>query len=148
MKKKINWDVAIVLSLMIFIIFIVYIAFFYSNVTSQLISDRYYEDEIKYQETIEEKKNFLKLYKNIQIFSTPLGIKIIIPLYNEHIKGFLILLRFSSKDLDIKRIFEFPKYSYKKIFISKKILKKGYYKLIIRWKSNKNFFFEKKIYLE
>ncbi|WP_185883102.1 FixH family protein [Blattabacterium cuenoti] len=149
MKIKFNWDIGILLSLFIFIIFIVYIAFFFPNVESQLVSDQYYEDEIKYQDIINEKKNTLELSHPIKILMNSDGIQIYFPHYKgKKIEGFVTLFRYSSKNLDVKKYFEIFDDSEKKLFIPKKLLKIGYYKLIIRWISDKNkkYFFEKELF--
>ncbi|WP_185870690.1 FixH family protein [Blattabacterium cuenoti] len=149
MKIKFSWETGIVLSLFVFIIFIIYTAFFFPHVESQLVSDRYYEEEIRYQEIINEKKNALKLPKKIKISILSSGIKIIFPQILDNVHGFFTLFRYSSKDLDVSRSFSFKtiRNSNKTLFISKKFLKKGYYKLIIRWKSNeKKFFLEKNFF--
>ncbi|WP_341655967.1 FixH family protein [Blattabacterium cuenoti] len=146
MKMKFNWDTGIVLSLVFFIIFITYIAFFFPHVGSQLVSDRYYEEEMKYQEIINEKKNESKLPIKIKIFILNSGIQIIFPPVNNDIHGFFTLFRSSSKDLDFTQFFNLLKDSKKILLIPKRFLKKGYYKLIIRWKTDKKFFFEKDIF--
>ncbi len=143
---KFNWDTGIVLSLVFFIIFITYIAFFFPHVGSQLVSDRYYEEEMKYQEIINEKKNESKLPIKIKIFILNSGIQIIFPPVNNDIHGFFTLFRSSSKDLDFTQFFNLLKDSKKILLIPKRFLKKGYYKLIIRWKTDKKFFFEKDIF--
>ncbi|ACY40421.1 hypothetical protein BLBBGE_413 [Blattabacterium sp. (Blattella germanica) str. Bge] len=145
MKIKFNWDTGIVLSLVFFIIFIIYIAFFFPHVGSQLVSDRYYEEEMKYQEIINEKKNVLELPKKIKISILSSGVEILFPPINDNFYGFFTLFRSSSKDLDLTKSFKILKSSKKILFIPKKFLKKGYYKLIIRWKSGKKYFFEKDI---
>jgi FixH. len=145
MKIKFNWNTGIILSLVVFIIFISYIAFFFPHVESQLVTDKYYEEEMKYQEIINEKKNVLNLPKKITVLILNYGIEIIFPAINNDIHGIFTLFRYSSKDLDFTHTFKILK-SYKKIlFIPKKFLKKGYYKLIIRWKADKKYFFEKDI---
>ncbi|WP_185850579.1 FixH family protein [Blattabacterium cuenoti] len=149
MKIKFNWDVGIMLSLVTFITFIIYIAFFFPNVESQLVSDKYYEEEIKYQEIINEKKNVSNLPKKIKIIPIKYsGIRIMIPYDKNDIYGYFTLFRSSSKDLDVTKYFKISKSS-NVLFIPKKLLKRGSYKLIIRWKSNeKKYLFEKNIFWE
>ncbi|WP_185861470.1 FixH family protein [Blattabacterium cuenoti] len=146
MKIKFNWDIGIVLSLVFFIIFIIYIAFFFPHVGSELVSDKYYEEEIKYQEIIDEKKNVLKLPVKIKVFILSSGIKIMFPSINNDINGFFTLFRSSSKNLDFTQPFKILKSEKKILLIPNKFLKKGHYKLIIRWKTNKKYFFEKDIF--
>lgn len=151
MKIKFNWWIGIFLIMLFFIIFVIYIAFFFPNINSQLISNKYYEEEIKYQEVIDEKINFNRLpnHKKLKLIINEYGILIFFP-EKEIIEGLVYLVRFSSKELDIKNKFNFcRKNSDKKLFFSKKKLKKGFYKIIIRWKSNnKKYFFEKNLYLK
>ncbi|WP_185851175.1 FixH family protein [Blattabacterium cuenoti] len=148
MRIKFSWEVGIILSLFTFIIFVTYIAFFFPNVNSQLISDKYYEEELKYQEIINEKKNVFKLSKEVRVFIFSSGVTIIFThSFNENIHGIFTLLRSSSKNLDVTQPFQMSKYSSKKLFIPKIFLKKGYYKLIIRWTSEQSrFFFEKDLF--
>ncbi|WP_185868678.1 cytochrome C oxidase Cbb3 [Blattabacterium cuenoti] len=149
MKIKFNWGIGISLSIICFMIFILYMAFFFPNVESQLISNKYYEDEIKYQEIINEKNNVLNFPEKVKVMILYNGIEIRFPYdYENTVQGFVKLLRFSSKDLDITKHFCIIKYCEKKIFIPKHQLKRGYYKLIIRWKSNNKFFFEKNLFWE
>ncbi|WP_185856376.1 FixH family protein [Blattabacterium cuenoti] len=147
MKIKFSWETGIVLSLFIFIIFIIYTAFFFPHVESQLVSDKYYEEEIKYQEIINAKKNASRLPQKIKISILSSGIQIVFPKILENGHGYFTLFRSSSKDLDVSRSFKIRKDSEKTLFIPKKFLKIGYYKLIIQWKSNgKKYFFEKNLF--
>ncbi|AER40460.1 MAG: FixH family protein [Flavobacteriales bacterium] len=149
MKIKFIWEKGIVLSLVLFIIFIIYIAFFFPHVESELVSDRYYEEEMRYQEIINEKKNVSKLPNKIQIVLLSSGIRITFPKILDNIHGFFTLLRSSSKDLDVRQSFNIWKDSKKVLFIPKSFLKRGYYKLIIRWESDrKRYFFEKDLFWE
>ncbi|AGW86164.1 Cytochrome Cbb3 Oxidase Maturation Protein CcoH [Blattabacterium sp. (Nauphoeta cinerea)] len=146
MKIKFNWDIGIMLSLIVFITFIIYIAFIFPHVGSQLVSDRYYENEMKYQEIINQKKNVLKLPEKIKVFILHSGVEVMFPPVNNDIHGFFTLFRSSSKDLDFTQSFKILRSSQKRLLIPKKFLKKGYYKLIIRWKTNQKYFFEKDIF--
>ncbi|WP_238785662.1 FixH family protein [Blattabacterium cuenoti] len=145
MRSK--WEISVIFSLIIFIIFIIYISFFFPNLKRELISENYYEEEIKYQDIINEKKNASKISKKIDIKTTNNGIEILFPSYYYNTHGIITLLRYSSKNLDFTRNFEIVKNkSNKKIFINKNFLKKGQYKIIIRWKHNKKkYFFEKEL---
>ncbi|WP_185878069.1 FixH family protein [Blattabacterium cuenoti] len=143
MKIKLGWDTSIILSMVTFMSFIIYIAFFFPNIESQLVSEKYYEDELKYQEIINEKKNASKLSDKINILTSSTGINIIFHISNGY--GSIKLFRYSSKDLDLIRYFDLS--TRKKLFINKKFLKKGYYKVIIRFKNNKvKYFIEKNLY--
>ncbi|WP_185855696.1 FixH family protein [Blattabacterium cuenoti] len=151
MRIKFNWFIGVTLSIILFIIFVVFIAFIlpiiFPNVKSQLISNEYYKEEIKYQEIINEKKNTIKFPNRIKVLISKNGIITTFPLDKGNVvHGVLTLLRFSSNKLDIKKNFYFIKFFEKRLFISKNELKKGYYKLIIRFVSDRKYFFEKDLF--
>ncbi|WP_185872924.1 cytochrome C oxidase Cbb3 [Blattabacterium cuenoti] len=147
MKIKFNLEIIIISSLSLFICFIIYITFFFPHKESELISNRYYEEEMRYQEIINEKQNLLFLSGNIKILMYTSGIYIIFPKIKNNIFGTYTLLRYSSKNMDVKHNFEIVCNKKKTIFIPCNILKKGNYKLMIRWTSNKTkYFFEKDIF--
>lgn len=52
-------------------IFIIYISFIRKNVASELVSDRSYEDEMKYQEIIDERNNANALDETVSIKVLP-----------------------------------------------------------------------------
>ncbi|WGH27984.1 MAG: FixH family protein [Candidatus Bostrichicola ureolyticus] len=126
----------IICVLISFIIFIIYIAFFKSNITSELISDNYYEEEMKYQEIIDECKNTANLSQKINIKTISNGIKICFPeIFNfKNTKGNIILLRPSNKKLDSYQLLKLN--SQRETLIPANILKTGFYQLILRWNSN------------
>lgn len=128
-----------------YMIFILYIAFLKNNLCNDLISENYYNEEIMYQKTIDEKENANNLINKVKLNTNKKdGIHITFP-YKFNIKntsGKVFLIRFSDKKKDI----------YEKLFLNKKnehiILSKylinGLYKIKIYWKYNeKNFLIEK-----
>jgi uncharacterized membrane protein YukC len=56
MKFRFNWLIGMIIIMILFISFIIYTAFIHTKISSELISDHYYEEEIEYQEIIDEKK--------------------------------------------------------------------------------------------
>lgn len=147
-KSKNNFIIGILIIFMflfIYIIFIVYIAFIKNNISSQLISDNYYKDEINYQKIINYKNNVKNLTKKVKINFINNGILILFPynLKNEIIKVKCNIIRFSDKNLDINKYFILNNNN--KIFINGKILIKGEYMINLEWiYKNKGFFLEKK----
>ncbi|MGZ5273840.1 MAG: FixH family protein, partial [Kaistella sp.] len=59
MFKKFSWGHGVIVALGLFMSFILFMIFVYSNgmKNSELISDSYYEDELAYQEIIDAKNN-------------------------------------------------------------------------------------------
>lgn len=142
MKIRFHWWTGIVIIILSFIFFIIYTAFIHTKISSELVSDHYYEEEIEYQEIINEKKNVVFFTKfNVKVF--PLGIKIY-SFNGRNISSTLNLLRFSNKHLDVARVIQLDTTG-KKI-IPAYILKDGTYSLRIRWKySGKIYFVEQNI---
>lgn len=142
MKFRFNWLIGMIIIMILFISFIIYTAFIHTKISSELISDHYYEEEIEYQEIIDEKKNAVYI-KSLNVQVLPLGIKIY-SFNGNKFSGTLNLLRLSNKHLDIVRVLQLDTTG-KKI-IPAYILKNGIYSLRIRWKySGKRCFVEQTI---
>ncbi|YBU89470.1 MAG: FixH family protein [Candidatus Walczuchella monophlebidarum] len=71
MKVQIHWGIGLSIALICFLIFIRYISFIRKNVASELVSDRSYEDEMKYQEIIDERNNANALDETVSIKVLP-----------------------------------------------------------------------------
>lgn len=142
MKIRYHWGISIIIIMILFIFFIIYTAFFHLKISSELVSNHYYEEEIEYQEIINEKKNAVTFTSfNIQVL--PIGIKIFF-INGKKIYGTLNLLRLSNKNLDVARIIQLNTTG-KKIIPAYE-LKYGTYYLRIRWKSyGKRYFVEQNI---
>ncbi|AID37324.1 FixH family protein [Candidatus Walczuchella monophlebidarum] len=146
MKVRIHWGIGLSIALICFMIFIIYISFIRKNVESELVSDRYYEDEMKYQEIIDERNNANALDETVSIKVLPIGIKICFPkkFSYENTMGQLNLMRPSNKGLDVQRSLDMNIYG--EVLIPRKMLQKGCYILIMRWESKgKKYFVEKNI---
>lgn len=146
-KKNSYYEIWIILLILVnYMIFVIYIAFFKKNISSELISKNYYEEEIKYQEVINEKKNANILLKKvkIEIISDGIQIKFPLPFTFKNIIGEYTLLRLSNKKLDLRKRLFLNKYSEK--LISYKNLMEGLYNFKLRWYYNgKNYLIEKMI---
>ncbi|SHH40962.1 FixH family protein [Winogradskyella jejuensis] len=106
---KINWGTAIVIAFVGFISFIMYFVINMSTndkYNHDLVTDDYYQQELKYQEDIDKVENAKKLSENISWKKTEEGIVLNFPqdLSIKDIKGKVFLYRPSNKQLD----FEIP----------------------------------------
>lgn len=106
---KINWGTSIVIAIVSFIAFIMYFVITMSTgkqYNHDLVSEKYYQKELTYQENIDATKNANALTENISIKKTTKGIKIFFPKdFNpKDIQGKVFLYRPSNKQLD----FEIP----------------------------------------
>lgn len=142
MKIRFHWLIGITIVMISFISYIIYTAFFHLKISSELISDHYYEEEIEYQEIFNEKKNIF-FFSNFNVQVSPIGIKIY-SLNGNNISGTLNLLRFSNKHLDVARVIQLDTTGKKVVPVY--TLKYGTYLLRIRWKhSDKIYFIEQNI---
>lgn len=106
---KINWGTAIVIAFVAFISFIMYFVISMSTnkkFDHDLVTEDYYQQELKYQDDINKVQNAKKLNQNIEFKKTDEGIILSFPkdLNTNNIKGKVFLYRPSNKQLD----FEMP----------------------------------------
>lgn len=140
MFKNITWGHAMIIVLITFIIFILLLIYKYksSNNPFDLVTKKYYQEELIYQNEINAYNRTNKL-DSIPFYKiTKKGILIIFPKYDSNIKG-KILLRHPSKenlDVNLKLFLDLNGY----FLIPKKYLKKSIYLLQIKWKKNDLFY--------
>lgn len=76
---KFNWGWGIFIVLILFVLFIGNLVYKSSQVKVELVSDDYYEKEIRYQEQIERENNSLSLRHDISIIQNPDFVEIVYP---------------------------------------------------------------------
>ncbi|MBP6334259.1 MAG: FixH family protein [Bacteroidia bacterium] len=76
---KINWGWGIAIVLILFMVFILNLVFRCAGVKVDLVSENYYENEIKYQQQIDREKNALNLSQDIQISKDEQSVRIVYP---------------------------------------------------------------------
>lgn len=142
---KINWGTGIILA---FVVFISFIMFFVirMNVQSKydhdLVTDTYYEEELKYQDDIDKQRNAQKLVQNVVSEQTEKGIEITFPetFTVEDIKGKVFLYRPSNRQFD----FEIPiSLSNHTLLIPDNRLLGGRWNLTVDWSYNKEYYLYK-----
>ena len=106
---KFNWGTGIVIAIVAFISFILYFVVKMSTDNSyshDLVTEKYYQKELSYQDEIDAVKNASTLKEKVTIQRTENGLKIEFPkeLTPKDISGKVFLYRPSSKQLD----FEIP----------------------------------------
>lgn len=147
---KFNWGTGVVLA---FIGFIAFIMYFVINMNTNkkydhdLVTEDYYQEELKYQDDIDKLNNVKLLNENISYHRTIEGLVIQFPvdLEPEKIKGKMFLYRPSNKQLD----FETPlSLSDHNLLIPDKRLLDGRWNITIDWnyKGTSYLFKEKIIY--
>ncbi|WP_299059995.1 FixH family protein [uncultured Polaribacter sp.] len=106
---KINWGTGIVIAIVFFISFILYFVITMSTDTSykhDLVTEKYYQKELQFQDEINAEKNAFALKEKVTIQRVEEGLKITFPteFSPKEIKGKVFLYRPSNKQLD----FEIP----------------------------------------
>ena len=99
---KFNWGWGIVIALTLFITMILQFVVRSFNERIDLVSDDYYEKELDYQSTIDKEKNLNLLVDEMEIKTSPDGLRIIFPedLAENKISGTVSLYRPSDERLD------------------------------------------------
>jgi hypothetical protein len=131
---KINWGTGIVISMVLFMIFILY--FVYKSLTPEytheLVSEDYYKDELHYQKEIDKLNNAVKLESKISLKNSEKGITIQFPdsLNYQDVKGNISFQRYSNSVLDFSRDIDLTS---NKIVIPDSLLVSGKWIIKIDW---------------
>lgn len=146
---KINWGTGIIIAIVSFMGFILYFVITMSTDNSyrhDLVTDKYYQQELKYQQEIDAEKNASKLAENITILKTKDGLQIKFPSNFSHkkVKGKVFLYRPSNKQLD----FEIPiSLSNTYLLVPENRLLDGRWNITISWNyKNTAYLFKKEIF--
>ena len=133
---KINWGTGIVIAIIAFMGFILFFVVKMSSDKSyshDLVSEKYYQKELAYQQEIDAAKNASELKENVTLKRTIEGLRIYFPkeFTSKEIKGKVFLYRPSNKQLD----FEIPiSSSNTYLLVPEKRLLDGRWNIIVKWK--------------
>ncbi|WP_299680502.1 FixH family protein [uncultured Tenacibaculum sp.] len=130
---KLNWGTGIVIAIIVFIGFIMFMVI--TMITDHkynhdLVTDSYYQKELKYQDNINAEQNVLAIKDAIVIQSNQKGLELLFSkeFQSEFIKGKVFLYRPSDKTLDS----EFPiVLKNQKLHIPEKFLVGGRWNIIV-----------------
>ncbi len=147
---KFNWGTGIVIAILCFMGFILYFVITMSvnkEYSHDLVTEKYYQQELEYQDQIEAEKNSQTLEENVSIKQTADGLVVSFPkdLDYKSIQGKVFLYRPSNKQLD----FEIPiSISSKYLLVPEKRLLDGRWNINIFWNyKNKDYLFKKELNL-
>jgi len=145
---KFNWGTGIVVTIIVFIAFIMYFVITMSTdntYSHDLVTDKYYQEELNYQQEIDAEKNAKSLKEKVTIEKNSKGLKINFPKYfnPKSIEGKVFLYRPSSKQLD----FEIPiSISKSYLLVPEQRLVDGRWNMKIFWKhKNTNYLIKKEL---
>ncbi|GAB6282716.1 MAG: hypothetical protein STSR0008_14620 [Ignavibacterium sp.] len=148
MKIKFNWGIGITIFISAFILLNIIFIIFAFGQRVDLVTEKYYEKELKYQEVIDKKQNSSTLFEELNINFDNENLYIKFP------------SQFSDKEISGKIFFYRPSDSFKdfsvdittaelKQVIPIKNIQKGSWIVQVDWNAKDNHFFdEKRIYVE
>lgn len=145
---KLNWGTGIVISIIAFMSFIMYFVITMSTkqgYNHDLVTEKYYQKELDFQQNIEATKNAKRLKNNLTVTKSKEGLTINFPKdfdYNK-IKGKMFLYRPSNKQLD----FEIPlSLSNTNLLVPENRLLGGRWNITISWQyKGKNYLFKEEL---
>lgn len=140
-----NWGKGVLLSIIAFVGVIMTMVVISVRMEGiELVTDDYYEKEIKYQEQIDKEKSTIALGREVLIFDAQNKVMILdLPI---GAKGTLNLFRPSDETLDQELEIEIIEEGHKKVSVED--LKAGYWKIQLNWmEGGKSYYQEKKISL-
>ncbi|WP_431164538.1 FixH family protein [Tenacibaculum halocynthiae] len=145
---KLNWGTGIVISIIAFMSFIMYFVITMSTkqgYNHDLVTEKYYQKELDFQQNIEATKNAKRLKNNLTVTKSKGGLTINFPKdfdYNK-IKGKMFLYRPSNKQLD----FEIPlSLSDTYLLVPENRLLGGRWNITISWQyKGKNYLFKEEL---
>ena len=145
---KFNWGTGIVIAVISFIAFIMYFVVSMSTnrkFNHDLVTEKYYQKELQYQNDIDAKQNAKELKENIRLEKVKEGLKVHFPAtFNpKDLQGKVFLYRPSNKQLD----FEMPiSQSNTYLLVPEKRLLGGRWNITVACKyKDKDFLFEEEL---
>ncbi|REC55986.1 nitrogen fixation protein FixH [Chryseobacterium piscium] len=137
--KNFTWGHGIFLALASFIIFILSMIFLFPNgqKNSEMVTDKYYEEELLYQSVIDAKKRADLLEEKPAYSQSAEGIKLTFPkgIDNSNSVVSFVLNRSDDQNLDIKKTVKLD--ANQAFIIPSSVLKHGNYTLRLHWTKDK-----------
>ncbi|KAA0127870.1 nitrogen fixation protein FixH [Chryseobacterium sp. SN22] len=137
--KNFSWGHGVFIALAAFIIFILSMLFLFPNgqKNSEMVTDNYYEEELKYQDVIDAKKRADKLQEKPVYSQDKAGIKITFPqdYNNSNTTVKFVLNRTDDQNLDVHKAVQLD--ANRSFIIPSQVLKMGNYTLRLSWTKDK-----------
>lgn len=136
--KNLNWGHGLMIALGCFILFILFLIFIFpmGKQNAEMISNNYYEEELKYQDVIDAKNNAAKLEKTPIYKISSEGLLVTFPKtikVDGNTVNF-VLFRTEDSNLDVKKEVTLQ---HNLFLIPAKVISKGSYTLKLKWTENK-----------
>jgi hypothetical protein len=137
--KNFSWGHGVFIALAAFIIFILSMLFLFPNgqKNSEMVTDNYYEEELKYQDVIDAKKRADTLQEKPVYSQDKAGIKITFPqdYNNSNATVKFVMNRTDDQNLDIRKAVQLD--ANRSFTIPAQVLKMGSYTLRLNWTKDK-----------
>ncbi len=141
MKSKWNWGWGILIAIILFMGLTLARVIFFMDKDVDLVTDHYYDKEIKYQQQIDKEKRAMQPGENVQVNYSREILSLTFPA-DSSITGHLYFYRPADLHKDFKVPIKIDKKFSQLINVSR--LDKGLWKLQISWSINKNDFYTEK----
>lgn len=136
--KKLHWGHGLAIALGCFMLFILFLIFIFplGKQNAEMISNNYYEEELKYQDIIDAKENAAKMENPPVYKATSEGMLISFPetIRVDENKVNFILFRTDDSNLDVKKEVGLQ---HNVFLIPKNVISAGSYTLKLKWTENK-----------
>jgi hypothetical protein len=140
MKKKINWNwgTGILIGIIIFIVITVTMTVIFMNQDVNLVTDKYYENSLKYQDEIDKQSRTNSLNEEVKINFNGQELTFLFPedYKNKNISGEIYFYRPSNPKLDFKIPLLLNEASSQ--IIPTQRLEKGFWRLKLNWTMDGN----------
>ncbi len=139
---KFNWGWGILLTLILFIVFIVNLVYKCTQVDFDLVADNYYEKEIRYQQHIDKEENALGLRQDLVISREDGSVKLTFPpgFSPENLSGSIHFFRPDDASLDFLLDVNPDAELTQLIPVSE--LRKGWWEIKVDWNSGSTGYFK------
>lgn len=144
---KINWGARIAILYTGFVLLILFLVFKSFQVDVDLVTEDYYEQELKFQEIINKKANANRLSEGLIYVLDAKSLLFSFPIDQRNIEGKIKIYRPSNKKFD--RLFIIELNEENQIDLDLENSPSGLYKMMIDWSNDSiGYYVEKDIYLQ
>jgi hypothetical protein len=144
LSGKINWGTGILIGIIIFILVTVTMTVIFMNQDVNLVTDKYYENSLQYQDEIDKQSRTNDLNEEVEINFNGQRLSILFPedYKNKNISGEIYFYRPSNPKLDFKLTLLLSEAGSQ--IIPTQRLEKGFWRLKLNWIMNGNGYYNEK----
>lgn len=144
---KLNWGFGIFAFYTVFVLFILFLVFRSSQERVDLVTEDYYQQELEYQNIIDQKNNASRLDPGLLYTIDKMDISLSFPEQQEGISGMIQIYRPSNKSFD--RLFKIELSDLNQMKIIMDNSPRGLYRMMIKWKHDSiDYYVERDVYLK